>query len=177
MIGIDNSQHGSPNATINPSFIAVSSCMCRMPSSQNRGPRFTDQRGRYAHAHKQCDVAVMHTGRQRGQTDRQRKKKRPSVAAVVLHQAGNAMSRGCRCPRAHCTAPSLFAPGKGGHHQIKAAPYRIATGLFPSGRRQLRFVRSSPNLVRDLASLSRSMTTAPAQQGIMCRDVHVLHSR
>lgn len=79
------------------------------------------------------------------------------------------MSRGCRYSGAHCTAPSLFAWG--------ARVLRNRDGFLPSGRRQLRFVRFGPDLSRDLASLSRSMTRAPAQEVVMRRDVHALHSR
>lgn len=32
---------------------------------------------------------------------------------------------------AHCTAPSVFAPGKGGQHHIKAASYGIVTVFLP----------------------------------------------
>lgn len=107
-------------------------------------------------------VAGTHTST-RSATSQQCAQRDKEDSKTVLHGScrapsrGNAMSRGCRC--SGLTAPLLLClpPGKGGQHQIKAARYGIVTGFSPSGRRQLRFVRFGPDLVRDLASLSRSM--------------------
>lgn len=93
------------------------------------------------------------------------------------------MSRGCRCCCSGATAPLLLslAPVIGGGG-VNNPPdcnrtLRNCDGISLSNRRQLRFVRFGPDLVRDLASMPRSMTTAPAQQRVIRRDVHALHCR